>query len=416
MNADKGVQQVSVKKILSVFLLMCSFGYAFADQTSVDRMLKENKEFIDFLDVCMSNFGEKERDQYFDVYEMHFNADVAYLQSDYKRAYNSIYNSQKRQTSVFPEVLAKYYLEDSKTLLDRIAPEIIKSKNAPARHYLSLGYRDRATARNFQVMADAQNPRQFSEKIFRYMEAIKISRRAMRFAFLSLFESRDIEMKKYIYGQLFEIEREKGNIFYSRFAGKTGEQFTKELNITFDEYEKRYQQESATLAPSPVPVASLPPTTAPVALSTPAPQTPVFERKVEREVRFRQEKRVAEYIRDAEFVKADDIITKYVEDFNFKMIKSLLEVLGAKQKDYLQLDYARLQIHHSDNFSRLTKPSMIEGFSTQLKVRDDIKRGALPSRDRTSTQASPSPTASSATDVSPRPAASSAPSQSQGVK
>jgi hypothetical protein len=387
-------------------------------------MLKENKEFIDFLDVCMTNFGEKERDQFFDVYEMHFNADVAYLQSDYKRAYNSIYNSQKKQTTVFPEVLAKYYLEDSKSLLDRIAPEIIKSKSAPARHYLTLGYRDRATARNFQVMADAQNPRLFSEKIFRYMEAIKISRRAMRFALLSLFESRDVEMKKYIYGHLFEMEREKGNPFYSRFVGKTGEQFNKELNVTFEEYEKRYQQENAgkpqaSSAPAPSPSSSIPPTTAPVALSTPAPQEPVFERKVEREVRFRQEKRVAEYLRDAEFGKADDIIVKYVEDFNFKMIKSLLEVLSAKPKDVPQLDYARLQIHHADNFSRLTKPSMMDSFATQLKVRDDIKRGALPSRERPSAaSASPSPSGSpvSAAKSSPAPAASAAVSPSQVTK
>jgi hypothetical protein len=405
---------VTVKKLLSIVLLVFGCGFAFADQTSIDRMLKENKGFIDFLDVCMSNFGEKERDQYFEVYEMHFNADVSYLQSDYKRAYNSIYNSQKKQTTVFPEVLARYYLEDSKQLLDRIAPEIIKSKNAPARLYLSLGYRDRATCRNFQVMADAQNPRLFSEKIFRYIESIKIARRSMRFALLSLFESRDVEMKKYIYYHLFEIEREKGNMFYARFAGKTGEEFNKELIISFEDYEKRYQKESAEKkAAAPTPAASQVKTTAPAVSETPKPQEPVFEKKVEREVRFRQEKRVAEYLRDAEFGKADDIIIKYIDDYNFKLILAMLEVLSAKQKDTFNLDFEKLKIHHSDNFARLTKPSMIDSFSSRLKVRDDVKRSSVQRPDEKGVPQkndAAQPTQKPTGTPAPAPTASSAPS------
>jgi hypothetical protein len=357
-------------------------GQLFADQTSVERMLKENKGYIEFLNVCITNFGDKEADSFFNVYELHFNGDVSFLQSDYSRAFRSIYNSQNKQTGLFSEVFAKYYLEDSKNLLDKIAPEIIKSKNAAARFYLTLGYRDRAIARNFQVQADAQNPRLFTEKIFRYEEAIKIARRAMRFADLALFESRDTELKKYIYGHLLEMEREKGNIFYTRFLGKTGDAFNQEFVISFDEYEKRFQKEQADKKTTPqTPAATTQPTQGGTAAQQPAQvavepkkEEDTFEGKVEREVRFRQEKRVAEYIRDAEFGKADDIITKRVDDFNFKLIQATLEVLAVREKDHIALDYERLKVHHADNFSRIVKPSVLDGFTSKLKVRDDINK------------------------------------------
>ncbi|HEY1406186.1 MAG TPA: hypothetical protein VF857_06215, partial [Spirochaetota bacterium] len=347
-------------------VMLCGAPSVFADQTSVERMLKENKNYLEFLDTCITNLGDKEVDPFFEVCEMQFNADISFLQSDYSRAFKYIYASQGKQIPIYVDVLSKYYLEESKSILDKIAPNVIKSKNAPARLYLTLGYRDRAISRNTQTVADASHPRLYSDKLYKYMEAIKIARRSMRYAFLALFESRDIETKKYIYSHLIEIEREGGNVFYTRFLNKTGEPFNAELVISFDDYEKRFQQEMEERKNKPVDDKLSP--------DKKTPPAPAFERKVEREVRFRQERRVAEYIRDAEFSKADDIISKYVDDFSFKLIEAAIEVLSVKDKDSLGLDYNRAKIHHADNYARLTKPSVYESFASKLKVRDDISK------------------------------------------
>lgn len=357
-----------------------------ADQTSVERMLKENKVYLEFLDTCITNLGGKEGDAFFNVCEMQFNADVSFLQSDYSRAFKYIYGSQGKQIPLYVEVLSRYYLEEAKGILDKIAPNVIKSKNAPARLYLTLGYRDRAVSSNTQTVADASHPRLYSDKLYKYQEAVKVARRSMRYAFLALFESRDIETKKYIYAHLLEIERESGNVFYNRFLDKSGEPFNQELVIPFDDYEIRFQKEmderKSKQSDSSTVTDKGTDKTADKTVRK-EPPMPAFEKKVEREVRFRQERRVAEYLRDAEFGKADDIIVKYVDDFNFKLIQAMIEVLQAKEKE-LGLDFERAKIHHADNYGRLVKPSLYDSFSAKLKVRDDIskKKGTADITDR----------------------------------
>ena len=214
-----------------------------------------------------------------------------------------------------------------------------------------------------------------------YIESIKLSRRAMRFGYLALFESRDIETKKYIYNHLLEIEREKGTLFYNRFLSKTGEGFIQELNRSFDDYEKEYQKNLADAShqqPA-APTAQGSPAGAavqgaPAAEAALPAKEPVFEKKVEREVRFRMERRVAEYLRDAEFGKAEDIILKYVDDFNFKMVQATIEVTAAKEKDTLALNWDNLKAHHIDNAARYAKPSYLESIAGSIRVKDDIKK------------------------------------------
>jgi hypothetical protein len=336
----------------------------------VDRQLKENKSYIEFLDFCVTNFGDKQKDRFFDIYEMHFNADVSFLQSDYKRAFNNIYKSQGKQADLLTDILSSVYLEDSKMILDRIAPGVIKSKNAAARLYLTLAYRDRAMSRSMQIMGEAAHPRLFSAKINRYIESIKLARRAMRFGYLALLESRDIETKKYIYAHLLEIEREKGNPFYGRFLSKTGEGFVQELNRTFEDYEREYQKSLAEATHKESQGVPADPSKA-----VPSKE-PVFEKKVEREVRFRMEKRVAEYIRDAEFGKAEDIMIKYVDDFGFKQIQATVEVVATKEKDTLALNWDNVKTHHIDNAGRYAKPSYLDSIAGTIRVKDDIKKTA----------------------------------------
>jgi hypothetical protein len=362
----KGVDVRKRILILIGAVVLLAAPVAKADQTSVERQLKENKDYIEFMNVCVTNFGDKQQEKFSQVYEQHFNADISFLQSDYKRAFRDIYQSQKKQTELFTDILTTVYLEDSKMILDRIAPGVIKSKNSAARLYLALAYRDRAMCRSMQIMGDAQNPRLYSAKITRYMESIKLARRSMRFGYLALFQSRDAESKKYIYAHLLEIEREKGTLFYNRFLNKTGDGFVQELNRTFEEYEQEYQKsltEHDTTAVQPADTAK-----------PAAAKEPVFEKKVEREVRFRLERKVAEYLRDAEFGKAEDLMYKYVDDFGFKLIQATLEVTAVKEKDTLALNWDTVKIHHADNAGRMMKPSYLDSIAGNIKVTDDIKK------------------------------------------
>ena len=379
--------------------------FAASDQLTTEHALSENKAMIEFMDVCVTNFGDKEKEQFFDVYQLHFNGELAFLQSEYSRASKNVYQSQKRDTTLSAEMLTKYYMEHSKDILDRLAPGIIKSKNQRARLYLTLAYRDRSSARSMQTVADASTPRMYSYRINRYHEAIKLARRSMRYGFLGLFEAQDIETKKYIYNHMLEIEREKDNFFYNRFLSKTGQAFTDELNADFEKWdalEVQRLQEAERKKNQPAPAAGsapLPQTAAPAvpAASVPAanqdgassaPAIVISEQKVERSLRFRSEKRVAEFLMNGEFDRAEEILRKYVPDYDYKKISAMIEVLEARQKNdqsAAQIDYALLKLHHNDNYARLSKKSALEEFSLRVKVVDVVKKPDAAARDQNQT-------------------------------
>jgi len=347
-------------------LALCFGGthlYGYSDQITTERILSDNKSFIDFLDPCVTNFAEPMTDRYREIYQTHFNADVAYLQSDYRGAFKRVYASQGKQVDFYSELLKNYYLEKSKEMLDGLAPEIIRSKNSRAKLYLTLAYRDRAVALNYYTIGDASNPRLYSYKIYKFIESVKMSRRAKRYGFLALFESRTNEMKTRIYNHLFEMEREKGGKFYVRFLSKNGDAFLEELNRENPrDEEKTPEKKTDEHRDEKAPAVS-------------DREAGDFENRIEGRVRFRNEKKVAGYLLNAEFEKAEDIIRNYIDDFNFKIIKATIEVLSAQSKQAGAADeYGKLMIHHIDNYSRLSRESALESFAGKVKVEDYVDR------------------------------------------
>lgn len=350
-----------VTALLMVFLWAGPLG-AFSDQITIERMIGENKAFITFMDSCVTNFGESLMDRYKEIYQIHFNAEVAYLQSDYRGAFKRIYASQGKQADFYSDLLKNEYLEKSKGILDRLAPEIIRSKNSRAKLYLTLAYRDRAIAMNFFTIGTASNPRLHSYRIYKFIESIKMSRRAKRYGFLALYESQTNEMKARIFNHLFEMEREKGNQFYNRFLSKSGDSFLEELNR---------ETETETKESEKVPSLDGKERAHPGIDK----EAGSFEKRIERRVRFRQEKKVAGYLLNAEFEKAEDLIREYVEDFNFKIIKATIEVLSAQNKQAGASDeYKMLLLHHTDNYSRFAKNSALESFAGSVKVEDFVDK------------------------------------------
>jgi hypothetical protein len=176
-------------------------------------------------------------------------------------------------------------------------------------------------------------------------------RRARRYGFLAIFESQTDETKKKIYNHLFEIEREKGNLFYVRFISKTEQEI-------IDEMQKEYYDVQITPTNTQVPK-----------------QEETYEKRVEKRARFRDERRVAEYILTAEFEKAEPIIRDYVKDFNFNLITASIEYLVANKSPIVgTYTVEQLKRFHDDNYSRYFSPSTLDALAGQLKVVDAIQK------------------------------------------
>lgn len=362
-----------------IALLIVLFGitpaFPFSDQTTTERILGENREFVEFMNICVTNFGkgriENINDKFTKVYQYHFNGQVGYLQSDYKNAFHHVRESQRNHVDLCGEVISKIYLEDSKVILDKLAPEIIKSKNARARLYLTLGYRDRAVGRNFQTISDASNPKLYSYKIFRYIEGIKMARRAKRYGFLALYESRDNKTKRDIFNNLLEDENKTGNRFYKRFAGKSDKDIIDEMkkeNEQIDEWEKQNTQAAATSEKK-------------------VGEEEQAESNVDRRVRHRKENLVAKHLLYSEFDRAEDVMREYVKDFNFKLILSTLKVMSKQGGG--DVDYNNYFIHHFDNYSRVFdaqksastgeegQRTLLDELIPSIRVVGDLKRESI---------------------------------------
>ena len=175
MKKGKLIKSIIVM-VIFVFFISLDL-HSFSDQTTTERILRENKHFIEFINICITNFAESKKEKFGKAYQEHFNADVAYLQSNYKRAYINVRSSQNEMKSLYKDIVMNFYLEDSKSILDKLAPDIVRSKNPRARLYLTLGYRDRTVSWTHYLIADNSNPKLYSYKIYKYVKAIKMARR-----------------------------------------------------------------------------------------------------------------------------------------------------------------------------------------------------------------------------------------------
>jgi len=375
-----------IKTYLSSLAVILIFGFtnAFAavDQTFVERILKENREFVDFIDMCVTNFTPDKKNDLFTIYQKHFNAEVAFLQGDYKRAFDNVYDSQKDMVVLYEFMLTEYYLEDSKNILDGFAPDIIRSKNTAAKQYLTLGYRDRTLSRTFYISGEASHPKLYSYKIFKYLEAINMARRAKRYAFISLYTGQDAKGKLRIYNQMFKSENEKGGIFFKRFVDKNEKDYILEMNKSYEEYEQELAQKPAGGSGDVKTADNKSSDTVKTSENSDAISNASFEKKMERSVRFRKEQRVAQYILNEEFDKAEIIIRSYVDNYNFKLILATFNTLGSGETHTAEgdtasaakKDYKKFIQHHNDNYNILNGKSVLDSVLGDVKVIDAVKK------------------------------------------
>jgi len=205
---------ISMRSILTGCLLCIAIGAVGAaapDQGFVEKILRENRYFIEFGNVSVSNFGSAENEKSLkDANQHHFNANLYYLESNYVDAFKEIRLSQEILLDLYYDLVQKRYIEDARTLLDQNAPIIIQSKDKKSAHFLQLGYRDVEVTRQFRDMGYNYNRFLFSNKIRYYIDGIKRARRAKRFALLSIIESKTpIEDKVEYQTQTWDDARNK---------------------------------------------------------------------------------------------------------------------------------------------------------------------------------------------------------------
>lgn len=196
---------------LVLSLVVRAASAAAPDQGFVEKILRENRYFIEFANVSVSNFGSTENEKALkESNQHHFNANLYYLESNYVDAFKEIRLSQEILLDLYYDIVQKRYLEDSRTLLDQNAPIIIQSKDKKSALFLQLGYRDVEVTRQFRDMGYNYNRFLFSNKIRYYIDGIKRARRAKRFAFLALIESKTpIEDKAEYQTQTWDDARNK---------------------------------------------------------------------------------------------------------------------------------------------------------------------------------------------------------------
>ena len=182
-----------MKKILISILF---FQMAFSanavpvDYTLSEKILHDTEYFLRFLDMAVTNFGEKQHVKALvEANDLKFKAHLEYLQGNYAQSYKLVKRSQELLNTLYFEMVA-IYDKDAEKLLQISAPIIVQAKDKTARLFLRRGYRDLKLNRNFKKIGKNTTRFLYSKKIRHYIDSIKQCRRSKRYAFLALIESK----------------------------------------------------------------------------------------------------------------------------------------------------------------------------------------------------------------------------------
>jgi hypothetical protein len=118
-------------------------------------------------------------------------AQILYMKFTFHESFVEIRRSQKLMIDLYRTILDQD-ISGSQKLLNGFAPEIASKKEATSRHYLYMGYRDLALARQYFLMADNYQEALYSMRLYKYVHAIKLAKHARRYAMLAALESKKL--------------------------------------------------------------------------------------------------------------------------------------------------------------------------------------------------------------------------------
>jgi len=175
--------------LLSLFFTSNNIFSNVLDSKGVAKALKANKHFLLFINTGVSNFNnQKSKKLYKKAIRIHYKAHLQYIKAHYQETFQSIRQCQRILMKLYVRMLEDEYLKDADAILEITSPFILFTKDQKWTNLLRLGYRALENAKIFKKQGIAKNRFLYSMKIQSFINAIKMSRRAKRFAFLAMVE------------------------------------------------------------------------------------------------------------------------------------------------------------------------------------------------------------------------------------
>lgn len=206
------------------------------------KILKDNHYFLHVLNQGISNFGtDKEIALFKEATQLNYNAHLYHVSNDFKNTYLSIRKSQEILRDLYYNLLVNHYYKDCRKILDTIAPIIIDTRDNIAAKFLMLGYRDLRLSKKYLRFGRHTNRFLFSIKIRYYINAVKLARRAKRYAFLALIESKTPyaekkTFKKVTLDDVMQKEKSESQNDYSRVKNMLVNNINRKLIINSHDY------------------------------------------------------------------------------------------------------------------------------------------------------------------------------------
>lgn len=208
---------------LTIVAVMIFSGKHFAaslDQNNISRLISFNERSLQFIDVCVSNFGTEEHKELLkQANQDNFTGKIWYLQNEYRRSYDFLNKSQGILRTLYLKMFQEVYAISARQLLEEFSAQIVEQRDKHANYYLKMGYRDLEMARQYSVMGYNYNRFLYSNKIVLYTDAIKYARKAKRYAMRSIIEVNTPMMDKPAYKKQTITE---GLGYAPRFKEKAG--------------------------------------------------------------------------------------------------------------------------------------------------------------------------------------------------
>src|SRR5690606_6727753 len=103
----------------------------------VERKLAENRYFLEFINIGISNFSnEEEKKIYRARIAEHYGAYQFFLRGQYSQSFEAIRDSQILTRELYHKITTEYYLPDVEKLLNINASRIVQSRDNRAIHLL----------------------------------------------------------------------------------------------------------------------------------------------------------------------------------------------------------------------------------------------------------------------------------------
>lgn len=181
------------------------------DGPALDSMLKQNRADMEYLDTVVSNLPadsdlQKEiTTALAEAVRLDFAARMWRLQGRSADSFRELRASRQILRQGFEKALA-YYIDTGWVLLESSAPDIVRSEDPVADHYMKLAFRDLEAARILYEQGRRYSIPTPTLGIHAFHNGLHRIRRARRYGLLALIESRTptIEKDRYLSDALSE--------------------------------------------------------------------------------------------------------------------------------------------------------------------------------------------------------------------